>query len=260
MHNAHTNAQLRDASLEPSETKPYVVDNGKVRSLHFNAEEIQSAMWPARPDALYLEYTRLMMGFLLFNAAPRTITMIGLGGGSLAKFCHRYLPGAHLVVVENNAEVIALRDTFSIPPDDACLRVIEGDGVAYIEKAADHSLDILLVDGYGDAGLPPPLCSQPFYDQCQRVLNDNGILVCNLHEAHVDFTLQLARIGRSFGATLMVREGERGNCIVLAGGLAFAKATRHVATRRPQDLDREAWMQLKSAFGRIVAAARADSP
>ena len=32
-----------------------------------------------------------MMGFLLFKPQPRSIGMIGLGGGSLAKFCYRYL-------------------------------------------------------------------------------------------------------------------------------------------------------------------------
>ena len=44
------------------------------------------------PDALVTAYTRKMMAFLLFNPAPKRIAMVGLGGGSLAKFCYRNLP------------------------------------------------------------------------------------------------------------------------------------------------------------------------
>jgi spermidine synthase len=240
-----------------SDAKPYVLDSGKVRSLHFNHEEIQSAMWVAKPDALYLEYTRLMMGFLMFMPQPKSILMIGLGGGSLAKFCYRYLPGARIVAIENNADVLALRDTFCVPVDDDRFEVIEGDGAAFVQQAADGAYDAILLDGYSAAGVPASLSSAAFYEDCGRMLSQSGVMVTNLHEAHADFALHAARIRRTFGATYEVREGTRGNCIVFAGGLAFAKATRHMAVRRPLDLDREAWAQLKPTFGRIVAAASA---
>ncbi|MEW6690321.1 MAG: spermidine synthase, partial [Pseudomonadota bacterium] len=59
-----------------------------VRHLHIGGEAIQSAMRLADPWALELEYTRCMLTFLLFHPAPRRALMIGLGGGSLAKFFH----------------------------------------------------------------------------------------------------------------------------------------------------------------------------
>jgi spermidine synthase len=49
--------------------------------------------------------------------------MIGLGGGSLVKYCHHHLPGARVSVAEISPEVIALRDRFRIPPDDERLEV-----------------------------------------------------------------------------------------------------------------------------------------
>jgi spermidine synthase len=80
------------------------------------------------PHALALEYTRTMMGFLLFNPEPQNIAMLGLGGGSLAKFCYRYLPQSRIQVVEINPQVIALRDEFHVPPDDKRFGVVRGDG------------------------------------------------------------------------------------------------------------------------------------
>ena len=77
-------------------------DDGEYRSLYFDDEAIQSVMRNAAPAALELEYTRMMMGFLLFNPAPDSIAFIGLGGGSLVKFCYRHLPHTQLSVAENN--------------------------------------------------------------------------------------------------------------------------------------------------------------
>ena len=71
-----------------------------VRHLHVGGEAIQSAMRLEDPFALELDYTRCMMAFLLFHAAPRRALMIGLGGGSLAKFFHRRLPALRTRVVE----------------------------------------------------------------------------------------------------------------------------------------------------------------
>ena len=60
--------------------------------LHFEDGNVQSRMLQAEPARLVLEYTRLMMGFLLFAPAPARIAMIGLGGGLLAKYCALRLP------------------------------------------------------------------------------------------------------------------------------------------------------------------------
>ena len=54
----------------------------------------QSRMRAGAPDELVVDYTRTMLGALLLHPAPRRIGMVGLGGGSQAKFCLRHLPQA----------------------------------------------------------------------------------------------------------------------------------------------------------------------
>ena len=103
--------------LDPAHhVKPYVHETGNARALHFSLHETQSRMRLDDPDALDLAYTRTMMGFLLFHPDPRQIAMIGLGGGSLAKFCHRHLPRASIEVVEINGHILELRDTSRCRP------------------------------------------------------------------------------------------------------------------------------------------------
>ena len=184
-------------------------------SLFFRIGEVQSQMSGDAPDDLVLAYTRTMMAFLLFNEAPRRIAMIGLGGGSMAKWCYRQLPQTHITVVEINPHVIDLREHFHIPEDDARFRVLCEDGAAYVAETADRP-DVLIVDGFDAEGQPPELCSQSFYDDCHRALHVDGMMVVNLCDPQDE--VHIARIRRSFGDRVLVAtfaDGE--NKIVFAG-------------------------------------------
>lgn len=242
-------------SLESAQyVKPFVYESVNSKALHFSICEIQSRMQYQDPSALALEYTRTMMGFLLFKAEPHDITMIGLGGGSLAKFCYRYLPRARIHVVEINPHVIALRSEFQVPPDDERFSVIRGDGAHYVRYRANRC-DVLLVDGFDSQGLPARLCSQRFYDDCRETLHAGGIMVANLHCGDQHYDAYLDRIRRSFdGSVLVVDDGEQSNSIVFAcRGDAFERH-RPGVVRRPNNLDGTAANQLLAAFALITSA------
>src|SRR5438128_11851544 len=96
-----------DQLLSLSDTgKPFIYQKKNSASLHFGICAVQSEMRVDSSDELVLGYTQTMMGFLLFNTDPESIAMIGLGGGSLPKYCYRYLPQASIVVVWEDPDVI----------------------------------------------------------------------------------------------------------------------------------------------------------
>lgn len=196
--------------------KPFLKENEGILALHFDALSIQSEMSIEQPDKLILSYTRTMMSFLLFEPLPKSIAMIGLGGGSLAKYCYRHLPQTKITVVEINPEVIALRNEFAIPADDARFTVLPGDGVKFVSDTA-HKFDVLMVDGFDTTGLPNALSSPQFYDDCFAALPDNGIMVVNLWGSHSHYQEYLARIQHSFsGSVVVVSADEDPNKIVFA--------------------------------------------
>lgn len=196
---------------------PFIREEGNSKSLHFSVNLLQSRMHNSRPDELDLDYTRTMMGFLILNPQPRHVAMIGLGGGSLAKYCYRHLPAAKITVVEINPHVIALRKEFLIPDDNERFTVIEANGADYV-RTAEPDIDVLLVDGYDHRGQPPQLCSQDFYENCRGVLTDQGVMAVNLHDTHPLYELFIDRIGRSFDHNIAEVYGNRdGNVIVFAG-------------------------------------------
>lgn len=236
--------------------KPFVYETPHSKALHFSISEIQSRMQPQRPDALDLEYTQAMMAMLLFNSRPDTLAMIGLGGGSLAKFCYRHLPRTRIEVVEINPHVIALRDEFRVPPDDARFTVRRGDGADFV-RSVPQPFDVLMVDGFDSEGQPPALCSQRFYDDCHDALQPKGLMVVNLHAGHPRHEVFLARIERSFGGeVLAVSESGGSNSIVFACKGPIEQYRRPTLLRKPRHFDQAAWDELRPAFGRVAAALR----
>lgn len=199
------------------QTRPVVSRIDDRLSLSFDELRVQSEMRLDAPDELVLGYTRTMMGFLLFNPQPARIAMIGLGGGSLLKYCHATLPRTQLTVIEIDPAVIALRERFFVPADDARLRVLCADGAVFVRDAADE-FDVLLVDGYDGSGQPPALSTQRFYNDCYQRLGVAGLLVVNLSDLNAGFAPLVARIRHSFNGSVLVVDAEDStNRIVFAG-------------------------------------------
>lgn len=200
--------------LRSGHAAPYVCEGLDSKSLHFSAREVQSTMRISRPFDLELDYTRSMTGFLSLNRYPKHIAMIGLGGGSLAKFCYRYLPHSHITVLEINPHVIALRDAFRVPEDDARLSVIEVDGADYL-RATEQRFDVVLVDGFDHQGIPSQLCSQSFYDDCFSALTESGVMVANLHNASPMYESYIGRVDLAFNGNFAeVAANHLGNVVV----------------------------------------------
>ncbi|MDL2357675.1 MAG: transferase spermidine synthase [Pseudomonadota bacterium] len=204
---------------------PLVITRGDRRTLEFAPGEVQSEMRLSRPDALVTAYARAMMCFALFVPRPRDILMVGLGGGSLAKFCYRHFPHARITVLELRADVIALRAQFCVPPDDARFRVLHADAVAYL-AGRPAGVDVLLVDGFDAAGLPPALGSSRFYADCRRALREDGVLVANMFSYDPHYPAMLGRLRLLFGGQVCWFDKVAGNNRIL------------FAVRAPLDLAR----------------------
>ena len=172
-----------------------------LRTLHVGGEAIQSSMRIDDPFALALDYTRCMMAFLLFYPEPREALMIGLGGGSLAKFFYKQFKRTHVRVVELDPRiVIAAREHFTLPPDNARLKVEVGDGV---DALAPECCDLLIVDAFEDELHVPRLASAEFYDGAFLALREPGAMVINFMNDDPKFDRTLARLERAFGGAVL---------------------------------------------------------
>lgn len=192
----------------------YVSEKFGVRSLHIGSDTVQSSMRIARPHDLELSYTRSMMAFLLFVGEPKDVLMIGLGGGSVAKFVRHHLPSARVKVLEVDPKVVAIaRQCFQVPPDDERFEVIVGDGAEYVARRGVQA-DVIMVDGYDAESHVEALATRQFYADCRSRLAPGGMLVVNLWGGAREFTDVLKRIEEAFpGGSLCLPARKPGNVI-----------------------------------------------
>jgi spermidine synthase len=179
----------------------------------------QSEMRIDDPYALVNEYTRKMMGFLAFQPRPKRILIIGFGGGSLVKYCHRYLPTTRITAVEIDPVVLALRSQFLVPPDDDRLTVIQADGADHVAQMADRGerINAILVDAYDHTGIAASVVERSFVENTQRILGANGVFVMNLVAESADAKRHIETVRQVFGDTVVVEVQRDGNLVIFAG-------------------------------------------
>jgi spermidine synthase len=224
---------------------PYIVEDRVERRLHFTRHATQSVMLVDDPDTLVTDYTRKMMSFLLFNPNPKHILMIGLGGGSLAKFCYRHLRNTKITAVEVNEEVIALRDEFSVPKDDARFHIVHDDGAHYMEQLED-SVDVMLVDAFDADGIAPSLSKSNFYSRAAEQLTSRGMLIMNL----------LGQGGRYVENIRAIREAFQ-NHILLVPVMSSENVLLFAARRPPSQL---ITLKLETIARRLQSQLQLDFP
>jgi spermidine synthase len=230
-----------------------VSDAGGYRSLHVGGEAIQSTMKLGDPFALALDYTRCMMAFLLLHPQPREALMIGLGGGSLAKFFHRHLPATRVRVVELDPRIVdTARAHFALPPDGARLKVEIGDGA---EALSPQCCDVLMIDAYHDEAHVPKLASAAFYDAAYLALGTRGALVVNYMNDDPMFDQYLQRLEAAFGgAVLMMRALYDPNIIAFAYKGLPRELDWEALRRRARTLQARLGLPFRKYVARLRAA------
>jgi hypothetical protein len=133
---------------------------------------------PRRSSWFYVELFQLALARARFR---RRALFIGAGGGAAVRQFRSLQPSMQIDVVELDAEVLRLANTWfglsSIPN----VRAAVGDGAAHIAGARDGTWDVLVLDAYGAGhALPRPFACAEFWDDAARVLRPGGAIAVNV--------------------------------------------------------------------------------
>lgn len=205
----------------PELDTPTLSESSGIRYLHFGTEWIQGAMAVSEPSRLVLEYTRQMMAWLLFMdppRAPQSIATLGLGAGSLVRYCLKHT-ASRVRVVEWNPQVVAVCQMYFRLPAASRRLIIDLDDAADWVADPEHRgcSPVVMVDLYDGEARGPVRDSIEFYTHCRHVLGERGILTVNLFGEHESFPRNLHHLDQAFdGRVVLLPEIDAGNRIALA--------------------------------------------
>jgi len=198
------------------------------------------------PTALVHEYIQRMMAWLMLidpsTAHRRKAVQLGLGAGSLTKFCAQEM-GMRTTAIELNPQVLhACRGWFHLPMDNPRMKIILADAAQEIRhKRWQGVVDALHVDLYDHEAAAPVLDTPDFYADCRRTLTDDGCMTVNLFGRSSSFDRSVERIASAFGrdAIWAFKATREGNTVVLAQRTATRPARAIWAARG--DYIQEQW-------------------
>lgn len=192
-----------------------VIEDAGKRYLAFGTEDEQSCQLIQQPHILQLEYTRaIMLSLLMVN--PKNITLIGLGGGSLALTFHTVLPKTYIQAIELRDMVVKTAQKYFHLPKSDNIQYTSMEGFDYLKAIPSHSTQLIVADMYTEQGVDQQQLSQAFIQQCERNLSPNGWLVLNCWLDHKLNSAFIQALDESFSLLYACDTGG-GNWVLFAG-------------------------------------------
>lgn len=189
-----------------------VVESNELRSLHFGTLFKQSEMDLKDPFTLVTKYIQLMAMSLVFSPQPKSVLVLGLGGGSLPKFIWKHFPKCRIDAIERSPLVAKISHEYFAVPKSPRLNIHIDDAFEYVRQS--HStydlifVDLFLADSVAD--LPS---AKDFFKNCHRLLTHKNSLILlhvwrNTPQAVMVKVVQ--QIVEEFGKNLLILPDEHG--------------------------------------------------
>jgi spermidine synthase len=208
---------------DPTLPEATIAEHDGVRYLHLGTPWVQGAMRLKKPQALELEYVQRMMAWMLWRPSTELThgraLQLGLGAGSITRFCRSVLHMKTTAVELNPMVIAACRLWFHLPADDARFTLVNDDAARYVAEPAHlQSAAVINVDLYDHEAAAPVLDDESFYGACRGVLGDGGVMTVNLFGRDASFARSAACIAAAFGSDQVwsLRPTKEGNTVVVA--------------------------------------------
>lgn len=161
-----------------------VYDTGTVRCMCFTRHcriGRQSCMDMRHPDKIVMNYPQMMLGSLYVQPAPRTVLIIGLGGGTLPRALSQIVPQAQMEIVEIDPAVVRVAKRYFDFDSGGRIKVAETDGRVYVKRALREGrhYDLIMLDAFDHEYIPEHLLTQEFLREVQSLLAPGGVLAAN---------------------------------------------------------------------------------
>ena len=237
-----------------------VVEAHGVRSLHFGSLARQSAMDLAAPDQIELTYLRSMLTPLLFVPSPQHVLLLGVGGGTLARFFLNHFSKAQIEAVELRAAVAEVAKAYFGLEVRPPLRLHVMDAHHYLERQvslAREPFDLILVDVFDAEGPSSVLDEAGFFSRLSALLASRGAMAVNLWSGEGSGWREVqAGVQAHFkGAFASLSVPGRGNRICLSLGEGYGPLNHKELRAEAKSLERSLGVEFVRLCERLMFAA-----
>ncbi len=178
----------------------------------------QACMDLREPDRLVFEYAHSVMSGLAYNADPKRILIIGLGGGSLPRAFEKVLPNTEIVSVEIDPAVVKLAKRYFFYQENDRIKTSVKDGRVYIKRAlrTEQKFDWIILDAFNGDYIPEHLLTVEFLNETKQLLTPKGLLSANTFNSSRLYDYESVTYQKAFGELQILKSPTKGNRVIFA--------------------------------------------
>jgi spermidine synthase len=175
----------------------------------------QTCMDMRDPERFVMNYPRMMMAALYLKPAPRSVLIIGLGGGTLPRALAKILPGSRIDVVEIDPAVIKVAGRYFQFTPDKQTQVVEADGRVFVKRALreQQRYELIMLDAFDHEYIPEHLLTEEFLREVRGLLAQGGVLAANTFSSSRLYDHESVTYAAVFGSYFNLK---RENRVILA--------------------------------------------
>ena len=171
----------------------------------------QTCMNTRAPQRFAMNYTKMMMTALFVKPAPRSILIVGLGGGTLPNALTRVLPDAHIDVIEIDPAVTKVAKRYFGFAESAAVKVTEADGRVFVKRALreGRKYDLVMLDAFDHEYIPEHLLTREFLQEVDGLLTAQGVLAANTFSSSRLYDYESVTYAAVFGTFYNLKRNNR---------------------------------------------------
>jgi spermidine synthase len=172
----------------------------------------QSCSFLAAPSEFVMEYTKMILaGSLALNPDPKTVLIIGLGGGTLPTAMAKVLPQARIDVVEIDPAITQVARRYFSFRDGGNTRVFEMDARVYVKRAGreGRKYDLVVLDAFDREYIPEHLLTREYLTEVKALLKPGSVLAANTFSNTRLYDCESVTYASVFGSFFNLKRGNR---------------------------------------------------
>ncbi len=178
----------------------------------------QSCFNPQTPKKLVFSYAKMTMASVLFVPEPKTILVIGLGGGTLPMAFHRLFNQTTIHAVEIDTAVVKVAKKYFDLIENDQIKVFSQDGRVFTKRAKAKSLkyDLIILDAFNGDYIPEHLMTREYLQENRSILSTNGLLASNTFSTSALYDHESETYASVFGNLVNFKRIETNNRVLFA--------------------------------------------
>ncbi len=164
-----------------------VYEENGLRCMKFGRHDTgrQTCISLSDPDALVFNPPKMLLSALYLKPNPKSVLVIGLGGGTVSVALQKMYPEMPIDCVEIDPAVVRVAGKFFDFIPGKKMNVFTEDGRVFVKRALkqQHKYDLIILDAFDNISVPEHMTTREFLTEVKDLLQPDGVIAANTFSA-----------------------------------------------------------------------------